>query len=360
MRRSSGNNSSGSGGSGGGNSSNSSGGNSIGGNGSRIVIGGRSFALIRSRRKTTAIHIRRDASLEVRAPMRAPEAAIERFVLSKSAWIGRHLERISGQAARKRDFSLDYGDSALLFGAEHTIVAAGAAPRARKSVAGAEASLCAGAKAGAGPSADGGSATGAVVGSIADAEAGSGIGAAAGSGSGADAGSETGAVGNSGFGAEAGSRGSAGAGARADAASVAQTGENGRSGSGALATGAVPVGRGLGVGDGCVIVPPGLAPDAIKSALIRIYRRLAKQSLSERLWEYAALMGVSPASMRITGAKTRWGSCSGKNSINFSWRLIMAPNDVIDYVVVHELAHIRQHNHSPAFWAVVAKYMPDY
>ena len=62
----------------------------------------------------------------------------------------------------------------------------------------------------------------------------------------------------------------------------------------------------------------------------------------------------------INSAKTRWGSCSGKNSINFSWRLIMADDYMIDYVVVHELMHIKVHNHSDRFWMHVAAVMPDY
>ena len=70
-------------------------------------------------------------------------------------------------------------------------------------------------------------------------------------------------------------------------------------------------------------------------------------------------MSVTPSAVRINGAKTRWGSCSGKKSINFSWRLIMASDDVIDYVVVHELAHLLELNHSARFWAVVEKILPD-
>ena len=71
-------------------------------------------------------------------------------------------------------------------------------------------------------------------------------------------------------------------------------------------------------------------------------------------------MGVSPAGVRITGAKTRFGSCSAKNALCFSWRLMRFPDAAVDYVIVHELAHIRHHDHSPAFWAEVARYMPDY
>lgn len=92
----------------------------------------------------------------------------------------------------------------------------------------------------------------------------------------------------------------------------------------------------------------------------RLYRLLALPLLCERVRLYAAQMGVVPAAVKVNSAAARWGSCSGKNSLNFSWRLILAHPDAIDYVVVHELAHIREHNHSPAFWRVVAAVLPDY
>ena len=72
------------------------------------------------------------------------------------------------------------------------------------------------------------------------------------------------------------------------------------------------------------------------------------------------MMGVTPAGVKITSARTRFGSCSGKNSLCFSWRLMLYPPQAIDYVVVHEMAHIRHHNHSKDFWAFVASVMPDY
>jgi len=109
-----------------------------------------------------------------------------------------------------------------------------------------------------------------------------------------------------------------------------------------------------------LIVPGGLEPDEIKSACERGYRTLARDILPEKIERYAARMGVTPASIRISGAASRWGSCSGKGNLNFSWRLMMAPGAVIDYVVVHELAHLREMNHSPRFWAIVADTMPEY
>jgi predicted metal-dependent hydrolase len=107
-------------------------------------------------------------------------------------------------------------------------------------------------------------------------------------------------------------------------------------------------------------LPPGLTPDRIKHTIVRIYKAVAKKLLTERTAQYAKQMSVKPAAIKISSAKTRWGSCSGKNSLNFSWRLIMADNEVIDYVVVHELAHIKEHNHSPRFWAIVESIIPDY
>lgn len=89
-------------------------------------------------------------------------------------------------------------------------------------------------------------------------------------------------------------------------------------------------------------------------------RLLAKTVLPERVAYYAAVMGVTPTGIKITGAKKRLGSCSGKNSLCFSWRLMLYPPETIDYVVVHELAHIRHHNHSRAFWDFVEQILPDY
>ncbi|MCL1791480.1 MAG: M48 family metallopeptidase [Peptococcaceae bacterium] len=110
----------------------------------------------------------------------------------------------------------------------------------------------------------------------------------------------------------------------------------------------------------CFYLPPGLSSDELKRGVVRIYRIMAKNLLTDRADHYAKITGLIPAAVKISNAKTRWGSCSAKNSVNFSWRLVMAEDDVIDYVVVHELAHIREHNHSDRFWAVVRGILPDY
>ena len=96
--------------------------------------------------------------------------------------------------------------------------------------------------------------------------------------------------------------------------------------------------------------------EAEKKALIA----QAKAYLPKRTMEYAAVMGVNPTGIRITSARTRFGSCSAKNSICYSWRLMQYPKAAVDYVVVHELAHILHKDHSREFYRTVERYLPDY
>ena len=88
--------------------------------------------------------------------------------------------------------------------------------------------------------------------------------------------------------------------------------------------------------------------------------RRAREELPGRVEQYAAQMGLWPTGITITGARKRFGSCSAKNRICFSWRLMQYPQAAIDYVVVHELAHIRHKDHSAAFYACVAQVLPDW
>ena len=116
----------------------------------------------------------------------------------------------------------------------------------------------------------------------------------------------------------------------------------------------------IGFDDLRFYMPPDLTPEQIKSACVRIYRMLAKRDLTIKTLDFAKRMSVMPSAVKINGATTRWGSCSAKKSLNFSWHLLMADDDVIDYVVVHELAHITEMNHSDQFWAIVSSIIPDY
>lgn len=97
-----------------------------------------------------------------------------------------------------------------------------------------------------------------------------------------------------------------------------------------------------------------------KKILIDWLKEKAFTLLVERTEKYSKLMGVKPGKIKITAAKTRWGSCSQNNNLNFTWRLIMCPILVIDYVVVHELSHIDYKNHGRDFWTRVKTVLPNY
>jgi predicted metal-dependent hydrolase len=201
------------------------------------------YTLIRSRRRTVAIHIK-DGGVEVRTPMKMPKRDIDKFVASKEKWITERLAESQSIAAGREAFSLSYGDAVTFRGTEYPLTAKD--------------------------------------------------------------------------------------------------------------------GKRAGFDGERFYLPPGFTPEQVKAAVVQIYRRLTKQLITERVEHYAKLMNASPIAVRINGAKTRWGSCSAKKSLNFSWRLVMADDAVIDYVVVHELAHITEMNHSTRFWAVVAGVLPDY
>ena len=111
--------------------------------------------------------------------------------------------------------------------------------------------------------------------------------------------------------------------------------------------------------DNDLLLLPNNLRDA-KAAVIAWYKVQARVVIAERLEDFARFIGVEYKSLRITSAAKRWGSCSSKGSLNFSWRLVMCPLSVIDYVVVHELCHLKHHNHSPVFWQTVQDIMPDY
>ena len=95
---------------------------------------------------------------------------------------------------------------------------------------------------------------------------------------------------------------------------------------------------------------------AIQSALSR--RALAR--IREQLNTYAPRIGVSYGRVAIRDQRSRWGSCSAKGNLNFNWKLIMAPPEALTYVVIHELCHRIEFNHSPRFWALVQAQMPEY
>ncbi len=94
--------------------------------------------------------------------------------------------------------------------------------------------------------------------------------------------------------------------------------------------------------------------------LEKALREKAREIFIERLGHYAPQLGVGTPPLRLSSARTRWGSCSHHGGISLNWRLVFMPLPVVDYVVCHELAHLKEMNHSPRFWSVVEQLCPDW
>ncbi|NLN81065.1 MAG: M48 family metallopeptidase [Clostridiales bacterium] len=104
----------------------------------------------------------------------------------------------------------------------------------------------------------------------------------------------------------------------------------------------------------------GMADNRIRQAIIDNYKRITLPMLLPRVEHYGRILNVRPSAVRVSGAVKRWGSCSGKGSLNFSWMLAAVHPDALDYVVVHELCHLRFHNHSDSFWKLVESVLPNF
>ena len=102
------------------------------------------------------------------------------------------------------------------------------------------------------------------------------------------------------------------------------------------------------------------SPPAAGRVLEKVLRERARELFGERLSYYAAQQGLTLPGLALSSARTRWGSCSVSTGIRLNWRLIHFPLRIIDYVVAHELAHLREMNHSPRFWAMVGQFYPDF
>ena len=104
-----------------------------------------------------------------------------------------------------------------------------------------------------------------------------------------------------------------------------------------------------------VTIPANLEGEAraaiVKRLLERWYRERSTKKLQERTDVFAPIVGAQPKIVKVRAYSARWGSCSREDIISYNWRTIMTPSRIIDYVVVHELCHLLEHNHSPAFWA---------
>lgn len=104
----------------------------------------------------------------------------------------------------------------------------------------------------------------------------------------------------------------------------------------------------------------GTAPEMVRVALEAWYRHQARGVFAAQVERCNAAYGFTFGRIRVKDQKSRWGSCSRAGNLNFSWRLLLAPSEVLDYVVYHELAHLKEANHSPRFWALVATVCPRY
>jgi predicted metal-dependent hydrolase len=109
----------------------------------------------------------------------------------------------------------------------------------------------------------------------------------------------------------------------------------------------------------CLLIPQKFQNN-INQKLQAWYKQQAKKVFGERLTYFSKITGIKYKAMKITDAQKRWGSCGTNLIINFAWRSVMAPLDVVDYLVVHELCHIVHHNHSKAYWTKVASIMLDF
>jgi len=100
--------------------------------------------------------------------------------------------------------------------------------------------------------------------------------------------------------------------------------------------------------------------DMVKKTIEQFYKKKATEITHDRLQHFSYLHGFSYNRVTLKNQKTRWGSCSSSGNLNFNWRLSMAPIEVIDYVIVHELCHLKQMNHSSRFWSLVESILPNY
>ena len=109
-----------------------------------------------------------------------------------------------------------------------------------------------------------------------------------------------------------------------------------------------------------LVVPYDADYEYRRNALIMWYRKEAAKIIREKAAEFAEKLSVNFMGIHIKDTKSRWGSCSSKGNLNFSWRLVMAPEQVLEYVVIHELCHLRYMDHSEKFWNLVSEFCPAY
>jgi predicted metal-dependent hydrolase len=125
-----------------------------------------------------------------------------------------------------------------------------------------------------------------------------------------------------------------------------------------IACGARPVAERIGAELRVTVRSP--ADADVQRAVVAWYKRQARGHLAARLAQLAGAAGLAPPRFFLSSALARWGSCNSRREIRLAWRLLKAPAELVDYVICHELAHLRHMNHSRAFWAEVERQCPDY
>ncbi len=269
--------------------------------------------------KNVSIRISRDGEVEVRSPRGVSEEFIRQLVESKRKLILRALAERAGLDEARSYYTLDYGYSAPLLGADYPIIAApDDLGNALASVAGENALASA-------KNADSSLKTAAASFKTADSDT-----------------------------------------------SADMCGRHGKAASRTFGvksdlpqTTLLPVSCRAGCFDGSAfILPAGLEPIEVERALAGIYAAAGRQYLTERTRIIAADMGMDCPPVSLSGAKKQWGSCThnkrGDDRISYSWRLMLASPRAVDSVVVHELCHVGEMSHGERFWRHVKNYMPDY
>jgi hypothetical protein len=111
-------------------------------------------------------------------------------------------------------------------------------------------------------------------------------------------------------------------------------------------------------------LPKGLSDEdhkiILKPLFLKFYQKKSEEIIKERIKKYEEYFNDKPGKIRIKELKNKWGTCTGKNNISLNWRLVFAKTSIIDYVVVHELCHLKHKNHSKKFWREVEKILPNY
>ena len=107
-------------------------------------------------------------------------------------------------------------------------------------------------------------------------------------------------------------------------------------------------------------LPQGASVEQLSDAVQAWLQGRARILFAERLTVYSSRLGLEPTRWRLSSARTRWGSCAADGSIRLNWRLVHFPLEIVDYVIVHELAHLKEMNHGPRFWATVQSVLPEF